>query len=181
VRRRIPAPVASATAAAAALGLVLLAPGPAAAHPAPAGGHGAVHAHHGHGHPWGHHWYHHGHPGHPGQPPTDPTDPPTDPVACMALYNVTGQTDGGFLGTVEVMNHTTLPMEGWTVTWKPGLDTVITAVDGGTLTAGDDGTVTVRNAASNATVPPDGEVTFDFTATSTGNDYPIGSMGCTSP
>ncbi|GHJ41783.1 hypothetical protein Sm713_73920 [Streptomyces sp. TS71-3] len=99
----------------------------------------------------------------------------------MALYNVTEEHTGGFTGQVEVMNHGTEPMEGWTVTWQPGLDTTVTAVQDGTLTRNGDGTVTVRNVASNATVPPDDEVVFGFTADSTGNNFPIGSMGCTSP
>ncbi|WP_211294718.1 cellulose binding domain-containing protein, partial [Streptomyces glaucescens] len=44
-----------------------------------------------------------------------------------------------------------------------------------------DGTVTVRNADHNRTIPPDGTVTFGFTATSTGNNLPVGSVTCVNP
>ncbi|MFD7919020.1 lytic polysaccharide monooxygenase [Streptomyces sp. NPDC059740] len=110
-------------------------------------------------------------------------DDPGDPAAsCMALYTVTNEWNGGFQAEVEVMNHGTEPLNGWTVNWKPSTGTSLDAVWNGSLTKNaSDGTVTVRNADQNRTVPPDGEVTFGFTAQSGGDNYPAGSMSCTSP
>ncbi|GHH82431.1 hypothetical protein GCM10018793_42250 [Streptomyces sulfonofaciens] len=202
-RGKLPLPAAVAALATTAVGVLLLSPGQAQAHQgtgatrAPADtavgqdrhATGTAGRHHGHGHPPGHghrppHHHHHHHHDHP-HPPTDPGGPPPtdpgEPMTCMALYNVTEEHPGGFTGQVEVMNHGTEPMVGWTVTWQPGVGTEITAVQDGTLAHHGDGTVSVRNVESNATVPPDDEVVFTFTADSTGADFPIGSMGCTSP
>ncbi|MYS41447.1 chitin-binding protein, partial [Streptomyces sp. SID5998] len=107
------------------------------------------------------------------------SDPHTG--SCMAVYSVTNSWSGGFQGSVEVMNHGTTPLSGWSVAWKPGAGTRIGTAWNGTLTTAADGTVTVTNADYNRVVPPDGSVTFGFTATSTGNDYPIGSIGCVNP
>ncbi len=82
------------------------------------------------------------------------------------------------MGSVEVMNHGTAPLHGWTVTWRPGTGTKISSAWNGSLSTASDGTVTVRNADYNGAVPADGSVTFGFTATSSGNDYPVGSVGC---
>ncbi|MCM1975310.1 MULTISPECIES: lytic polysaccharide monooxygenase [Streptomyces] len=112
-------------------------------------------------------------------PTPDPTDPHTG--ECMAVYSVTSSWNGGFQGSVEVMNHGTAPLNGWAVRWQPGTGTTISSVWNGRLSPGTDGTVTVRNADYNATVPADGSVTFGFTATSTGNDFPVGTIGCVNP
>lgn len=120
-------------------------------------------------------------------PTPDPTDPtptptPTDPhTGCMAVYSVTSSWGGGFQGSVEVMNHGTTALEGWAVQWTPGAGTTISSAWNGALTTGSDGALTVRNAEYNRTVPPDGSVTFGFTATSTGNNFPVGSIGCVNP
>ncbi|GAA2982986.1 lytic polysaccharide monooxygenase [Streptomyces drozdowiczii] len=114
--------------------------------------------------------------------PTDPTPDPTDPTGphtgCMAVYSVTNSWSGGFQGSVEVMNHNTTALDGWSVNWKPGAGTTVSSVWSGVLSTGSDGTLTVRNADYNRTIPPDGSVTFGFTATSTGNNFPVGSIGC---
>ncbi|MFI6349011.1 lytic polysaccharide monooxygenase [Streptomyces sp. NPDC050560] len=119
----------------------------------------------------------------PPDDPGDPSDPGDDPGmgACMAVYNVTNEWSGGFQGEVEVMNHGTSPLSGWTVSWKPGDGVSINSAWNGTLSTASDGTVSVTNAASNGTVEADSEVTFGFTATSSGNNFPIGSMSCSSP
>ncbi|MFD7990129.1 lytic polysaccharide monooxygenase auxiliary activity family 9 protein [Streptomyces mexicanus] len=113
-------------------------------------------------------------------PTPTPTPTPTDPQtgSCMAVYTVTNSWSGGFQGSVEVMNHGTAPLRGWTVTWRPGTGTKISSAWNGTLSTASDGTVTVRNTDYNGAVPADGSVTFGFTATSSGNDYPVGSVGC---
>lgn len=75
------------------------------------------------------------------------------------------------------MNHSTAPPNGWAVAWKPGADTTISSLWNGSSSTGTDGTGTVRNLDHNHVVPADGSVTFGFTATSTGNDLPTGSVG----
>jgi predicted carbohydrate-binding protein with CBM5 and CBM33 domain len=110
--------------------------------------------------------------------PTDPTDPHT---GCMAVYSVTNSWGGGFQGSVEVMNHGTAARDGWAVKWTPGAGAKISSVWNGVLTTGSDGAVTVRNADYNRTIPANGSVTFGFTATSTGNNFPVGSIGCVNP
>jgi predicted carbohydrate-binding protein with CBM5 and CBM33 domain len=113
-----------------------------------------------------------------GQAPSDPGEP----IMCMGLYSVTSSFDGGFEGQMEVMNHGTEPFTGWTVSWLPGVGETIRSVTNATMTTAADGTVTVKNIDSNATVPPDGEVIFQFTAGQTGGaQYPIGTINCTSP
>ncbi|AQS70900.1 lytic polysaccharide monooxygenase [Streptomyces pactum] len=113
------------------------------------------------------------------QPPTTP--PPTHSGSCMAVYNVENSWSGGFQGSVEVMNHGTEPLNGWAVQWRPGSGTTLGGVWNGSLSSGTDGTVTVRNVDHNRVIPPDGSVSFGFTATSTGNDFPVGTIGCVAP
>jgi chitin-binding protein len=115
--------------------------------------------------------------------PPLPSPPFPEPRACMALYNLTSEQKGSFRATVEVMNHTTDPMLGWSVTWKPSDGTHITRVHGGWLSHHADGTVTVRPTWATAYIPPnDQEVTFDIVARSDkGWNFPNGSMSCTSP
>jgi predicted carbohydrate-binding protein with CBM5 and CBM33 domain len=118
-------------------------------------------------------------------PPTTPpptTPPPTtpgDPGSCMALYAVSNAWSGGFQGQVTVMNHGASPSSHWNVTWTPGSGTQITSLWNGIQSSSGD-SVSVSNAAYNGTIPPDGaSTTFGFTANSTGNNLPIGSMSCT--
>ncbi|MFD8201803.1 lytic polysaccharide monooxygenase auxiliary activity family 9 protein [Streptomyces sp. NPDC059701] len=112
-------------------------------------------------------------------PPTTP--PPTHSGDCMAVYSVVNSWSGGFQGSVEVMNHGTQPLNGWAVQWRPGAGTTLGGVWNGSLSNGDGGTVTVRNVDHNRVVPPDGSVSFGFTATSTGNNFPAGTIGCVAP
>ncbi|BAJ31704.1 MULTISPECIES: lytic polysaccharide monooxygenase [Kitasatospora] len=103
---------------------------------------------------------------------------PMPSSGCMATYAVVGSWSGGFQAAVEVMNHDATPITGWTLTWRTGPGTTITNLWNGTLTtAGSD--VTVRNAAWNGTVGANSGTTFGFTANSTGNDLPTGSLTCT--
>ncbi|MFJ4126366.1 lytic polysaccharide monooxygenase [[Kitasatospora] papulosa] len=115
-------------------------------------------------------------------PTPDPTPTPTDPHSgCMAVYRVTNYWSGGFQGSVEVMNHSTTARDGWAVKWTPGAGAKVSSVWNGALTTGSDGTVTVRSLDYNRSIPPDGSITFGFTATSTGNNLPVGSIGCVNP
>lgn len=123
-----------------------------------------------------------GTPGPTPAPTLPPSPAPTDPhTGCMAVYSVTNSWNGGFQGSVEVMNHDTRAREGWAVQWKPGPGTQLSSAWNGSLTTGPDGTLTVRNADHNRTIAPEGSVTFGFTATSTGNNFPVGSIGCVAP
>lgn len=119
----------------------------------------------------------------PTPPPNPtPTPTPTDPHSgCMALYTVTNSWNGGFQGSVEVMNHSTTARDNWAVRWQPGAGTTISQLWNGIHSTGSDGTVTVRHVDHNRTIPPDGSVTFGFTATSAGNDLPVGSISCVNP
>ncbi|WP_377272819.1 lytic polysaccharide monooxygenase [Peterkaempfera sp. SMS 1(5)a] len=97
--------------------------------------------------------------------------------ACMAEYAVTNSWSGGFQGQVTVMNHGTAPLSKWSVSWTTGTGTQITSLWNGTLSA-PSGAVTVTNAAYNGTIAANGSTTFGFTANSTGNNLPIGSISC---
>ncbi|MEV6961189.1 lytic polysaccharide monooxygenase [Streptomyces sp. NPDC051207] len=117
----------------------------------------------------------------PSPTPTTPAPDPTHTGSCMAVYKIVNTWGGGFQGAVEVMNHGTQPLNGWAVQWKPGSGTKINSVWNGSLSTASDGTVTVRNADHNRTVAADGTTTFGFTATSTGNNLPAGTVGCVTP
>jgi chitin-binding protein len=99
----------------------------------------------------------------------------------MAVYNVTNSWNGGFQGSVQVMNHSTTARNGWAVAWKPGTGTKISSVWNGSLSTASDGTVTVKNVDHNRTIAPEGSTTFGFTATSTGNNFPAGTIDCVNP
>lgn len=115
-------------------------------------------------------------------PTPTPTPTPTDPhTGCMAVYSVTNSWNGGFQGSVEVMNHGTTAREGWAVRWIPGVGARVSSVWNGALTTAPDGALTIRNLDHNRTIAPEGSTTFGFTATSTGNDFPVGSIGCVTP
>ncbi|MFJ1898667.1 lytic polysaccharide monooxygenase [Streptomyces sp. NPDC088115] len=113
-------------------------------------------------------------------PTPTPTPTPTDPHTgeCMAVYTVTSAWNGGFQGSVEVMNHGTAPLSGWAAAWKPGVGTELSSVWNGALSTASDGTVTVKNLDYNRTIAPDESVSFGFTATSTGNNFPAGTISC---
>ncbi len=120
-------------------------------------------------------------------PPTTPpptTPPPTTPPptggdsSCMAHYKVVNAWSGGFQGEVQVMNHGTAATKGWKVNWTPGSGTSITSLWNGSQTTSG-GAVTVSNTAHNGSIPVNGSTTFGFTANSTGNDLPSGTISCT--
>ena len=91
-----------------------------------------------------------------------PTETPTVPEGdCTAVYETTGQWQGGFQGEVTVTNTGTAPMTGWTVTWTYADGQHLTQLWGGTLSA-DGSSVTVRNAAWNGSLAPGASTTFGF-------------------
>jgi chitin-binding protein len=96
----------------------------------------------------------------------------------MAHYKVVNYWSGGFQGEVQVMNHGTAPMKGWKVSWTPGSGTNINSLWNGTHTTSG-GNVTVTNTSSNGSIAVNGSTTFGFTANSTGNNLPSGTISCT--
>ncbi|MFF2819816.1 lytic polysaccharide monooxygenase [Kitasatospora cineracea] len=97
---------------------------------------------------------------------------------CMATYSVVSSWGGGFQASVEVMNHNATPVNSWTLKWQTGPGTTITSLWNGALTtSGSD--VTVKNAAYNGTIAANSSTTLGFTANSTGNNFPTGSISCT--
>ncbi|WP_405583589.1 lytic polysaccharide monooxygenase [Streptomyces sp. NBC_01190] len=103
----------------------------------------------------------------------------TDTGSCMAMYAITSAWSGGFQGEVTVMNHGTSPSSHWKTTWTLGTGTQINSVWNGAQSISG-GVITVTNAAYNGTIPPGGaSTTFGFTANSTGNNLPAGSISCT--
>ncbi|MGW4804791.1 lytic polysaccharide monooxygenase [Kitasatospora sp. NPDC004272] len=97
---------------------------------------------------------------------------------CMATYSVAGSWGGGFQASVEVMNHNATPISSWTLSWQTGAGTTITSLWNGVLTTSGS-TVTVRNAAYNGTIGANSSTILGFTANSTGNNFPTGSISCT--
>lgn len=115
-------------------------------------------------------------------PPDDGgTTPPAGDGSCMAEYKVLNSWGGGFQGEVTVMNHGTSAINGWHVSWTPGSGTTIASVWNGNMSAGANGAVTVSNADYNGTIAANGTTTFGFTANSSGNDLPAGSITCSTP
>ncbi|RAJ38489.1 putative carbohydrate-binding protein with CBM5 and CBM33 domain [Kitasatospora sp. SolWspMP-SS2h] len=115
------------------------------------------------------------------RPSSSPSSSPTGPMpssGCMATYSVVNSWNGGFQAAVEVMNHNTSPITSWTLQWQTGTGTTITSLWNGALTTSGSG-VTVKNAAYNGTIAADSSTTFGFTANSTGNNFPTGSISCT--
>ncbi|MFI6160594.1 MULTISPECIES: cellulose binding domain-containing protein [Micromonospora] len=115
-------------------------------------------------------------------PPTSPpptTPPPTgEPGTCTATYRAVNSWPGGFQGEVTVANGTTATLNGWTVRLTLGSGQAISSVWNGVNT-GTTGNVTVKNAAYNGTVAPNGSTTFGFTAT--GDGPAPSNVSCTSP
>ncbi|KDN82371.1 lytic polysaccharide monooxygenase [Kitasatospora cheerisanensis] len=116
-----------------------------------------------------------------GSPSSSPSPSPSGSMpssGCMAMYSVVGSWGGGFQASVEVMNHNSTPINSWTLKWQTGSGTTITSLWNGALTTS--GTnVTVQNAAYNGTIAANSSTTFGFTANSTGNNFPTGSISCT--
>ena len=113
-------------------------------------------------------------------PTSTPTATPTSTMpssGCMATYNVVSSWSGGFQASVEVMNHNSSPISSWTLKWQTGTGTTITSLWNGTLTTSGSN-MTVKNAAYNGTIAANSSTTFGFTANSTGNNFPTGSISC---
>ncbi|MGW0435822.1 lytic polysaccharide monooxygenase auxiliary activity family 9 protein [Micromonospora sp. NPDC003197] len=112
-------------------------------------------------------------------PTTGPTTPPPGPTSCMAGYRVVNAWSGGFQAEVTIMNHGSSTFNGWTATWTWPNGQSIGQLWNGTHTQ-NGASVTVRNAAYNGAVPPNGTTTFGFTA-SAGATNGAPTVTCTSP
>ncbi|MGW4382468.1 lytic polysaccharide monooxygenase [Kitasatospora sp. NPDC004531] len=114
-------------------------------------------------------------------PSSSPSPSPSGTMpssGCMAAYSVVSTWGGGFQASVEVMNHNSAPITSWQLKWQTGAGTTITSLWNGTLTTSGS-TVTVANAAYNGTIAANSSTTLGFTANSTGNNLPTGSLTCT--
>jgi hypothetical protein len=114
----------------------------------------------------------------PSTPPPSTPPPSTPPPvgACSATYRTVNSWQGGFQGEVTVTAGTA-PVNGWTVRWTLAAGQSITQLWSGTLSTSG-GTATVRNAAWNGSLAPNGSTTFGFIG-SGGASTPVPT--CTSP
>ena len=72
---------------------------------------------------------------------------------------MTNSWNGGFQAEVTVTNRGSSAINGWTVSWTwPGGQTINSLWNATYSQSGN--TVTARNAPYNATIPPNGSVTF---------------------
>ena len=99
-------------------------------------------------------------------------------AGCRVTYAVSSSWPGGFGANVTVTNLGDA-VNGWTLTWTFGAGQTIGQLWNGTHTQ-NGASVTVRNAAYNGAVPPDGTTTFGFTA-SAGATNGAPTVTCTSP
>ncbi|MFE0588198.1 lytic polysaccharide monooxygenase [Micromonospora echinospora] len=116
-------------------------------------------------------------PPNPTTPPPATTPPPTHGGDCMAVFRVISAWQGGFQGEVEIMNHSRSTYAGWTATWSWADGQRVSQLWNGQATT-DGAAVTVANAPYNGTVPPEGNTTFGFTATTTGGVNTLPSVTC---
>jgi lysophospholipase L1-like esterase len=112
-------------------------------------------------------------------PPTTPATPPTTPAgACTAGYRTTGNWTTGFQGEVTVRAGAAA-VNGWTVRLTLAGGQSLSSIWNGVNT-GTTGTVSVRNAPYNGSVPAGGSTTFGFVANGDGATAP-NVVSCTSP
>jgi endo-1,4-beta-xylanase len=107
-------------------------------------------------------------------PPSSPppsTPPPSPSGACTATYRVVSSWTGGFQAEVTVSSTT--PLTGWTVRMTLAGGQSIASLWNG-VASGSSGTISVRNAAYNGTVPAGGSTTFGFVGTGSSSPAPSG-------
>ncbi|HET9655439.1 MAG TPA: non-reducing end alpha-L-arabinofuranosidase family hydrolase [Kineosporiaceae bacterium] len=110
----------------------------------------------------------------PAAPPAT-TQPPASASGCRATYTQVASWPGGFLGNVTVTNTGTAAVQGWGVQLALGAGQSLVNVWNGSA-QGRSGSVTVGNAAYNATVPAGGSQLFGLVANGSGN---VTVAGCT--
>jgi cellulase/cellobiase CelA1 len=107
----------------------------------------------------------------PTTPPPGPTTPPPGPaVGCRVGYTANSWSNG-FTATVTVTNTGRTAVNGWTLQWTwPGNQQV---TNGWNATVTQSGTqVSARNAAWNATIPPNASTSFGFQVSYSGTNSP---------
>jgi predicted carbohydrate-binding protein with CBM5 and CBM33 domain len=108
------------------------------------------------------------------------TAPPPPTTACKATYAITNSWPGGFQAQVTVANPTTSTMLGWTVDWVlPDGETITSAWNGTLSQAGS--LATVKNAAWNNQLAPNGSTSFGLTANYSASPVVPSSISCQSP
>jgi hypothetical protein len=106
--------------------------------------------------------------------------PPPPPTTCLATYQIMTMWPGAFQAQVTIRNIGTTTVNGWTVTWTFPNGQVITNIWNG-VGSQTGANVTVRNAAWNGTIPPNGSTWFGFQATWSGTNGVPQVTSCTSP
>jgi hypothetical protein len=102
--------------------------------------------------------------------PCTPTTPnPIPPLPCFANYTVLSEWPGAFQGQVTVRNALPSTLTGWQVRWSFANGQQISQLWSGSYTQ-TGAEVTVTNPSWNATIPPNGTITFGFIATWTGTN-----------
>jgi endo-1,4-beta-xylanase len=113
------------------------------------------------------------------RPPTTTTAPPPPSGSCSASYQMVNTWQGGFQGTMTVKAGTAA-VNGWTVKFTLPSGEAITQLWNGTNT-GTTGTITVKNASYNGSIPANGSTTFGFTGSASGTATAPTNITCTSP
>ncbi|TDC10426.1 xyloglucanase [Nonomuraea longispora] len=111
-------------------------------------------------------------------PTATPTVTPTSGAGCAATYEVGNQWPGGFQAEVTVTNTGASAINGWTVTWTWAGDEQITQLWNGTVSRTVAG-VSVRNAAYNGNLSPNGTASFGFNGGSGATHTPPATLTCT--
>jgi hypothetical protein len=93
-------------------------------------------------------------------------------MACAAKYEVTNSWPGGYQAQVPVRGNDQPSLNRWSVRWE-------LPADGALSQHGS--SVTVTNAAWNATPTSDGSTTFGLIATRSGTDLALPALRCQSP
>jgi len=110
--------------------------------------------------------------------PRPSASPSGQPGTCGAAFRATSTWQGGFQGEVTVRNNATSTLNGWTVRGTLPSGVSISNLWNGVLTTSGS-SISVKNAAFNATLPGSGTTTFGFTAN--GGAPASWSLTCTSP
>jgi len=112
------------------------------------------------------------------RPSASPSGGTGQPGTCGATFRTTSTWSGGFQGEVTVRNNGTSTLNGWTARGTlPSGVTISNLWDGVLTTSGS--SISVKNAAYNATIPGSGTKTFGFTAN--GPTPSSWAFTCTSP
>ncbi|HYH04947.1 MAG TPA: glycoside hydrolase family 9 protein [Bacillota bacterium] len=105
----------------------------------------------------------------PSPSPTLEPSPSVIPDGCTISYRAQNDWGNGSTVTVTIKNNGTSPVNGWTIVWNFAGNQKITNLWNGSHTQTGT-TVTVKNAAYNATIPANGTVSFGFNISYSGTN-----------